>query len=72
MSRADEIRARSDAEIAVAELEDQLISAKEAGEDTEGLKLELREARRAFRELRQVDAVAEPGTIAASTEVQEA
>lgn len=53
MSRADEIRARSEAEIAVAELEDRLIAAKEAGEDTESLKLDLRQARQSFRELRE-------------------
>lgn len=71
MSRADEIRAKAEAEIAVAELEDQLLAAKESGDVPAELKLELREARRTFRELRESDAVASPATVSAAAEVQE-
>lgn len=52
MSQADDLRAA----LKVAELEEQLVAAKEAGDDIEDLKLELREARRAYRELREVEA----------------
>lgn len=51
MSRAEELRA----ELAVAELEEQLVAAKEDGTLTDELKNELREARRAHRELREED-----------------
>lgn len=68
MSRADEIRARADAEIRVAELEDALLTAKADGDVPAELKLELREARRAHRELREGDAVAAPEAI--TTEVE--
>lgn len=71
MSRADDIRARAEAEIAVAELEDRLVEAKEAGDDVEDLKLELREARRAFREYREGDASVNPAAVSAAAEVKE-
>lgn len=71
MSRADDIRARAEAEIAVAELEDRLIEAKDAGEDVADLKLELREARRSFREFREGDANVNPETVSAAAEVKE-
>ena len=48
MSRADELRA----EMAVVELEEQLIAAKAAGEVPRELKEALREARRSWRTLR--------------------
>jgi hypothetical protein len=53
MSRA-EIMARAEAEAQVADLEDQLAAAKEAGDVPAELKLELRAARRSFRELRDL------------------
>ena len=71
MSRADDIRARADAEIAVAELEEQLLAAKETGDVPADLKHDLRAARQAFRQLREGDAVAAPETITATAEVQE-
>lgn len=71
MSRADEIRARAEAEIAVAELEDKLIAAKEKGKGVEALKLELRTARQAHRELREGDAAVNPATVSAAAEVKE-
>lgn len=75
MSRADELRA----ELAVAELEEQLVAAKDAGDVPAELKRELRAARQAHREMREAaaaeledgDAVASPATIAVTAEVQE-
>lgn len=55
MSRADELRA----ELAVAELEEQLVAAKDAGDVPTELKHELRAARQAHRELREAAAVEE-------------
>jgi hypothetical protein len=69
MSRADEIRARADAEIAVAELEDQLLAAKAAGQDPpREVKDRLREARRVYRELTAGSGTANPDTVTATTE----
>jgi len=70
MSRADEIRARAEAEIAVAELEEKLLAAKEDGEVTQELKLELREARRAHREMREGDATTAPAAVSATADVK--
>lgn len=79
MTRADDIRALAEAEATVAELEDKLIAGKQDGDDVETLKLNLRTARREFRELRKEsavsveegDAVASPETITATAQVQE-
>jgi hypothetical protein len=73
MSRADEVRARFDAELAVVELEEELVALKESG-DADALadcKLRLREARQAWRELRAGDAVVTPSTIETTAGVQE-
>ena len=71
MSRAEEVRARYEAELAVAELEEQLLAAKDAGGDVpRELKDQLREARRVFREMRSGDAAVNPSTIEAIAEVQ--
>lgn len=63
MSRADEVRDRYEAELAVAELEDEFVAAKEAGEATPEMKDRLREARREFRLRREGDAAAATSTI---------
>lgn len=55
---ADELRAA----LAVAELEERLVAAKEDGTLTPELKLELREARRVYREMR-APASADPAPI---------
>lgn len=78
MSRADELRAKHEAELAVIELEDELAAAKDSDEGaSRELKERLREARRVFREQRAGepaepgDAIASPDTISATAEVQE-
>lgn len=71
MSRADEVRARYEAEIAVIELEEQLVAAKDDGSATAELKGELREARRVFREQRASEVAVSPETISAAAEVKE-
>lgn len=74
MSRADELRARFEAELAVAEAEDRLVEAKADGTDPETLraiKVEVREARRAFRELRAGSATVSPEPVAATATVEE-
>jgi len=71
VSRADELRARYEAEMAVLELEDQLLAAKEDGDVSRDLKLELREARRVFREQRAGDAKASPDTIETTAAVEQ-
>lgn len=63
MSRADELRARLEAELRVLELEERLTEAKEAGGDYTDLKHELRQARREFRAERAGDANADPAVI---------
>lgn len=67
MARVDELRARYEAEMRVAELEEQLLAAKESGPAPRDLKLELRAAREAFRRLRDgepvPDGVARPATV---------
>jgi hypothetical protein len=70
MSRADDIRARAEAEIRVAELEEELVAAKDSGDVTSELKLQLREARQEFRELRAGDAVAAPEAVSATADVK--
>lgn len=72
MSRADDLRAKHEAELAVIELEDELAAAKDSDEGaSRELKERLREARRAFRELRAGDANVSPSTISATAEVRE-
>lgn len=77
MSRADDLRATYEAELAVVELEDQLAAAKATVERCGGcgrrtsvdppelrdLKRELRLKRQQFRETREGSAVAQPATI---------
>jgi hypothetical protein len=66
MSRAEELRALHDAELAVVELEEQLVAAKDTEDGpTRALKLELRAARERFRRLRSGEGVATPATIEA-------
>lgn len=81
MGRADDLRAAHDAEVAVAELEDELVRLKGLKRPNEEklreTKLALREARRVFRELRAGgpvalgDAVASPATIEATVGVEQ-
>ena len=72
---ANDRRAALDAERAVLDLEDELAAAKESGAEGReytDLKLRLREARRAFRTLREgepADGVARPATIETGSEV---
>jgi hypothetical protein len=66
MSRADELRARFEAELAVVELEEQFAAVKETdmgGPEYQAIKEQLREARRSFRRLRAGDATISPATI---------
>lgn len=73
MSRADDLRAGHEAEVAVVELEDELIRLKGLkrpdSEKVRETKLKLREARQRFRSQRagvpaaEGDAVASPATI---------
>jgi hypothetical protein len=73
MSRADDLRAKHEAELAVIELEDELAAAKDSDNGaSRELKDRLREARRVFRELRAGEAVAAPAAITVSAEVSEA
>jgi hypothetical protein len=83
MSRSDEVRARYEAELAVAELEDQLVALKgdvercgECGRRTSSdspelraAKLQLRDARQAFRQARENGAVVNPATVEVTSEV---
>lgn len=83
MSRADELRARYEAEAAVLEAEDALAAAKatvdrctECGRrksadspELRDVKLRLREARRAFREQREGAATVQPATIEVTSTV---
>lgn len=71
MSRAEEVRARYEAELAVADLEDRLVAAKEAGEPLAELKLELRAARQEYRLQREGAATVNPATVEVSAEVSE-
>jgi hypothetical protein len=80
MGRAEHLRAAHEAEVAVAELEDELVRLKGLKrpneEKLQQTKLALREARARFRELRaggpvpEGDAVASPATIEASASVK--
>jgi len=72
LSRADELKALHAAELAVVELEDQLVAAKAGGgENLAEVKAKLRQARQQYRELRTAegadpdagDAVAHPATV---------
>lgn len=66
MSRADDLRAKYEAELAVVELEEELLALKDADADPATLretKLRLREARQAHRLQREGDANATPATI---------
>lgn len=75
MARADELNA----ELRVVELEERLVRAKESGdlsdEQLRELKLQLREARRGHRELREGrgpdEGEARPDTVSASAQVEE-
>lgn len=83
MSRVDDLRAAYEAELAVAELEDQLVAAKatvercgECGRRTSvdppelrDLKTQVRQARRGLRELREGGATASPSTVEVATEL---
>ena len=76
MSRGDELRARQEAELAVVELEEELVALKDGG-DPEALrecKLALREARQAHRQLREGDPAgdgeARPATVQAAAAVR--
>jgi hypothetical protein len=69
VSRADEIRARYEDELAVAEFEDQLVAAKQDGTVTPEMKLALREARQAYRLRREGSAVAQAETIQTASTV---
>lgn len=65
MSRADELRAQYEAELAVAELEEELAAAKDTAEGpSRELKERLREARRVFREQRAGAPVADGDAVA--------
>lgn len=70
MPSSEELRAA----LAVAELEEELVAAKADGPADRDLKLRLREARRAFRELREGRPVgpgdARPETVKASAKVK--
>lgn len=69
MPNTDELRAA----LAVAELEEQLLAAKDGDGASHDLKLELREARRVYRKLREgypaADGEARPATIETTGEV---
>lgn len=72
MSRADELRERYEAELAVVELEDELVRLKAEGADNDVLrdcKTRLREARYAFRSQREADAVVTPAAVEAKAAV---
>ena len=75
MSRADDLRERFEAELTVIELEDKLSGLKSAKKvDQEALrdvKLELREARRVWRELRAGAVEVSPSVIDTAATVQE-
>ncbi len=68
MSRAEDLRA----ELALLEQEAAFAAAKEAGDVTAEQKLELRAARRQFRDQRDGSASTAPDTVRASAAVKEA
>ncbi|MGH6692107.1 MAG: hypothetical protein ACREF4_15675, partial [Gammaproteobacteria bacterium] len=73
MARADEVRERLSAELAVVELEDELVELKESGADPAALrdcKERLRAARQSWRELRAGAAVVSPATITTTASVK--
>jgi len=65
VGRADELRT----ELELLELEDLFVAAKENGSLTAEMKSELREKRRAFRQLREGAAEANPAPITATSTV---
>lgn len=72
MGRVDDLRARMNHELAVAQLEDDLVGLKEAGADPDVVrdtKLRLREARQAFRHQREKAAAATPPTLETTSAV---
>lgn len=83
MSRVEELRAKYEAELALAALEDELAAAKgdpdwctacgrrigATSPDLADLKLRVREARRAFRAERAGDAAAAPDVIEVTSDV---
>jgi hypothetical protein len=80
VSRADDLRAALESELAVVELEDELVRLKGLKRQDQArlreVKLALREARRVYREQRdggvaEGDAAANPDTVTASAAVQE-
>jgi hypothetical protein len=66
VSRADQLRA----ELELLDLEEQFVAAKESGDLTTEMKLELREKRRAFREARSGGAVAAPDPVRVTTKAR--
>lgn len=73
MGRAEDIRAKYEAELALAEAEDRLIDAKAkgiTGEKWRVIKDELRAQRQSFREQHAGDATASPATVAAKATVK--
>ena len=70
MTRADDLRTRYEAELAVVVLEEQLVAAKVAGEVPRELKDQLREARQTYRAMREGDAVVSPSVIEATAAVE--
>ena len=80
MSRADDLRAALEAELAVVELEEQLVHLKGLKKPDQAklreAKLALREARQAYREQRagevaEGDAAANPDTVTATARAKE-
>ena len=80
MSRADDLRAALESELAVVELEDELVRLKGLKKQDQArlrtVKNDLRDARQRFREVRggelaEGDAAAQPDTVNASASVQD-
>ncbi|HEX5201128.1 MAG TPA: hypothetical protein VFW27_14455 [Actinoplanes sp.] len=73
MSRADEVRAAFERELAVAEAEDELVRLKSEGtaDEVRAHKQTLRELRHAHRVERAGGAVARPDAVAAVASVEE-
>lgn len=67
MSRAEDLRA----ELALLDLEDEFVAAKEDGTVTPEMKLALRDARREFRERRAGSAAVAPEAIGTKTVVMD-
>jgi hypothetical protein len=80
VSRADDLRAALESELAVVELEDELVRLKGLKRQDQArlrqVKNDLREARRRYREIREGevaegDAAAQPDTVNAAAAVQD-